>query len=41
MMENMIRSDSHSLEGAGSQNSIVLLGVECFAKKDVASNRTR
>lgn len=37
----MTRRDSHSLEGAGSQNSVILLGVERFAEEDVASNRTR
>lgn len=37
----MTRSDSHSLEGAGSQNSVILLGIQRFAEKDVASNGTR
>lgn len=34
----MYRRGSHSLQGAGSQNPVVLLAVEHFSKQDVASD---
>lgn len=35
-MNEMYRGGSHSLQGTGSQDSVVLLVVEGFSEQDVA-----